>query len=207
MARSGIYHPAAYETSDIRRNRPARGSHLRGSFWFYNNWDFNALGTIYRRATSEDIFTSFEIHIARPIGMEDFAAQDGQYVEEASSEHPAYPFKLSARDAARFGVLIVNGGAWNEKQLVPASWIAESTTAHSDTDRTDRGYGYLWWTLRPDIFGTGAALASGTGGQLIAIVPDKNLVVVQTVDRDQNSQGLRTPDFLDLLQTVFVAAP
>ncbi|WP_236765545.1 serine hydrolase [Agrobacterium tumefaciens] len=42
MARSGAYHPAAYETGDMQRNRPARGSHAPGTFWFYNNWDFSA---------------------------------------------------------------------------------------------------------------------------------------------------------------------
>ena len=102
-ARSGIYHPAAHETADMKRQRPARGSHSPGSFWFYNNWDFNALGTIYRQQTGEDIFQSFARRIAVPIGMEDFAVKDGRYVREAVSEHPAYPFRLSARDAARFG--------------------------------------------------------------------------------------------------------
>jgi hypothetical protein len=72
--RSGIYHPAAHETSDIRQNRPTRGSHAAGTFWFYNNWDFNALGTIYRQATGEDIFQSFAQRIARPIDMEDFSS-------------------------------------------------------------------------------------------------------------------------------------
>ena len=41
-ARSGIYHPAAYETSEMKANRPGRGSHPPGTFWYYNNWDFNA---------------------------------------------------------------------------------------------------------------------------------------------------------------------
>ncbi|WP_230980479.1 serine hydrolase domain-containing protein [Oryzicola mucosus] len=104
-ARSGIYHHAAYETGDIRRNRPQRGSHAPGTFWFYNNWDFNALGTIYRQQTGEDIFESFAQRIAIPIGMQDFSARDGSYVSERHSNHPAYPFRLSARDAARFGQL------------------------------------------------------------------------------------------------------
>lgn len=59
MSRSGIYHPAAHETADIKRKRPIRGSHSPGTFWFYNNWDFNVLGTIYRQQTGEDIFMSF----------------------------------------------------------------------------------------------------------------------------------------------------
>ncbi|XOK15517.1 serine hydrolase domain-containing protein (plasmid) [Agrobacterium tumefaciens] len=121
MARSGLYHPAAYETGDMRRNRPERGSHAPGTFCWYNNWDFNALGTIYQQQTGEDIFQSFAQRIAAPIGMEDFSARDGRYIAERQSEHPAYPFSLSARDAARFGQLFLDGGRWNGRQIIPAS--------------------------------------------------------------------------------------
>ncbi|MDI6028398.1 serine hydrolase [Corticibacterium sp. UT-5YL-CI-8] len=207
MARSGIYHPAAYETGDMRRNRPERGSHAPGTFWWYNNWDFNALGTIYRQQTGEDIFRSFAQRIAAPIGMEDFSARDGRYVAERQSEHSAYPFSLSARDAARFGQLFLNGGRWEGKQVIPSSWVRESTTAYSATDRGSMGYGYLWWTLNPQIFGSGAALASGYGGQAIAIVPSKRLVVVQIVDPAQNAKGVRTSHFVKLLQQLAAAAP
>ncbi|RCI80087.1 amide hydrolase [Brucella anthropi] len=207
MARSGIYHPAAYETGDMRRNRPKRGSHASGTFWWYNNWDFNALGTIYRQQTGEDIFQSFAQRIAAPIGMEDFSARDGRYIAERQSEHPAYPFSLSARDAARFGQLILDGGQWNGKQIIPASWVRESTTAYSSTDRGSMGYGYLWWTLNPQVFGSGAAFASGYGGQAIAIVPSKRLAVVQIVDPAQNANGVRTSNFVKLLQQIAAAAP
>ncbi|MGI2036440.1 serine hydrolase domain-containing protein [Rhizobium panacihumi] len=207
MARSGIYHPAAYETGDMRRNRPERGSHAPGTFWWYNNWDFNALGTIYRQQTGEDIFRSFAQRIAAPIGMEDFSARDGRYIAERQSEHPAYPFNLSARDAARFGQLFLDGGRWNGRQIIPASWVRESTTAYSLTDRGSMGYGYLWWTLNPQVFGPGAALASGYGGQAIAFVPSKRLVVVQIVDPAQNAKGVRTSHFVNLLQEIEKAAP
>ncbi|UXN58761.1 serine hydrolase domain-containing protein [Phyllobacterium zundukense] len=207
MARSGIYHPAAHETGDMRRNRPERGSHSPGSFWFYNNWDFNALGTIYRQQTGEDIFQSFAQRIAAPIGMEDFSARDGRYVAERQSVHTAYPFNLSASDAARFGQLFLDGGRWDGKQVIPAAWVKESTTAYSHTDRGSMGYGYLWWTLNPDVFGRGAALASGYGGQAIAIVPSKRLVVVQIVDSTQNAKGVRTSHFISLLQRLAAAAP
>ncbi len=207
MARSGIYHVAAYETADIREKRPDRGSHAPGTFWFYNNWDFNALGTIYRQQTGEDIFQSFAKRIAAPIGMQDFSARDGSYSLENSSIHPAYPFRLSARDAARFGQLYLDAGRWNGRQVIPASWVTASTTTYSSTDRGSMGYGYLWWTLNPDVFGPGAALASGYGGQAIAIVPSKHLVVAQTVDPAQNSKGVRTSHFVKLLQQLAAAAP
>lgn len=205
-ARSGIYHHAAHETSDMRSGRPERGSHPPGSYWFYNNWDFNALGSIYRQATGEDIFESFDQKIARPIGMEDFSPTDGRYDLESSSQHPAYPFRLSARDLARFGLLFLNGGQWRGRQIVPAAWIAESTKPHSTTDRGAFGYGYLWWTLRPDVFGEGAAMASGYGGQKLAILPGKRLVVVQTVARRADSGGIGTAAFVELLRKIVAAA-
>ena len=207
MARSGIYHVAAHETADIRRKRPRRGSHAPGSFWYYNNWDFNALGTIYRQRTGEDIFKSFARHIAGPIGMQDFTPRDGSYVLEKASIHPAYPFTMSTRDLARFGQLFLDDGRWNGKQIVPAQWVAESTTAYSATDRASMGYGYLWWALNPATFGKGAALASGYGGQAIAVIPSKHLVVVQVVDRKVNPEGIRTRDFVKLLQQLTSAAP
>src|SRR5690606_18172885 len=51
QSRSGIYHPALYETARMKAERPERHSHAPGTFWYYNNWDFNALGTIYEQAT------------------------------------------------------------------------------------------------------------------------------------------------------------
>lgn len=207
MARSGVYHLAAHETADIRRKRPARGSHAPGTFWYYNNWDFNALGTIYRQRTGEDIFESFKTRIAQPIGMEDFTARDGSYVLEKKSIHPAYPFTMTARDLARFGQLMLDDGRWGGREIVPAAWVKEATTAYSATDHGSLGYGYLWWTLNPDVFGPGAALASGYGGQQIAVIPAKHLVVAQVVDRTQNPKGVRTSHFVGLLKQIVSASP
>ncbi|WHO24123.1 serine hydrolase [Agrobacterium tumefaciens] len=207
MSRSGIYHPAAHETADIKRKRPARGSHPPGSFWFYNNWDFNVLGTIYRQQTGEDIFAGFEKRIARPIGMEDFSIKDGRYDLEKLSEHPAYPIQLSARDAARFGQLFLNDGKWGIKQIIPAVWVRESTTAYSWAKRIRQGYGYMWWTLPEDTWGQNAFYASGYGGQIIAVMPSKRLVVVQTVDLQQNPKGVRTSAFIELLKEIASASP
>ncbi|MCJ2096699.1 beta-lactamase family protein [Methylobacterium sp. J-072] len=207
MSRSGIYHAAAYETGDMRRKRPVRGSHDPGTFWYYNNWDFNALGTIYREAAGETIFDGFAKRIAIPIGMEDFSASDGRYVGAPMSRHPAYRFDLTARDLARFGQLILDGGRWNDRPIISASWIEDSTSLHSDTDHHALGYGYLWWILPVDRFGPGAALASGYGGQKLAIVPAKHLVVVQLIEKRDGPHRDRTGDFLDRLSRLMAAAP
>ena len=111
-ARSGIYHAALYETPGMAADRPPRFSHKPGTFWYYNNWDFNALGAIYEHAARSSIFDAFEREIARPIGMQDYRPADGEYVTGAESIHPAYPFKMSARDLARFALLYLRKGQW-----------------------------------------------------------------------------------------------
>lgn len=114
-ARSGIYHPALCETAAMAALRPPRFSHAPGTFWYYNNWDFNALGAIYEHAQQSSIYDAFEREIARPIGMEDYRPTDGQYVTGAASVYPAYTFTMSARDLARFALLYLNRGKWRDR--------------------------------------------------------------------------------------------
>lgn len=66
QARSGVYHPALYETAAMAERRPERGSHSPGTYWYYNNWDFNALGTIFEQETGTSIFEEFGKAIAEP---------------------------------------------------------------------------------------------------------------------------------------------
>jgi CubicO group peptidase (beta-lactamase class C family) len=75
QARSGVYHTAAYETSDAKEERPARGSHAPGEFWYYNNWDFNALGTIFQLRTGKSVFEALKAELAGPLQFQDFAIQ------------------------------------------------------------------------------------------------------------------------------------
>ena len=83
-------------------------------------------------------------------------------------------------------IVLEQGGVWYDGQVIPASWVKEFTTAHSWAKRIRQGYGYMWWTLPEDTWGAGAFYASGYGGQIIAVVSSKRLVVVQTVDLNQN---------------------
>jgi CubicO group peptidase (beta-lactamase class C family) len=78
-ARSGVYHLVDFETESMRKSRPARGSHAPGTFWYYNNWDFNVLGTIFEKKTGLKIGAAFYRRIAKPIGMQDFQPGDVFY--------------------------------------------------------------------------------------------------------------------------------
>ena len=194
MARSGVYLPTAAETEAMRAARPARGSHAPGTFWYYNNWDFNVLGEIYQRVTGEGLFTAIEHRLARPLGFTDFdPLQHTRWSYDAQSPRfPAYNMLLSARDMARFGQLYLQRGRWNGKQLVPESWVEESTRSYSVTGRpgATSGYGYMWWIVgsEPEIdrlgLPAGAFTAAGNGGRYITIFPALNVVVA--VQPDEN---------------------
>ncbi|MEO6839391.1 MAG: serine hydrolase [Bradyrhizobium sp.] len=194
-ARSGVYHPTLYETPAMAKARPPRGSHPPGTFWYYNNWDFNTLGTIYEHATGTGIFDALYRKIAKPIGMQDYRPQDGEYFRGDASIHPAYPIRMSARDLARFAVLYLRKGNWAGRQIVPRDWIEDSTHAHSKST-FGPGYGYLWWTdfiddvLAPAVsLPEGSFFALGDGGQYAVVIPALDLVVVQRGDRDINKIG------------------
>jgi hypothetical protein len=190
-SRSGVYHQAAAETPSMEETRPERGSHPPGTFYYYNNWDFNALGTIFEQETGTQIFDEFKEKIADPLGMEDFDVGNCHYqLEPEKSMHPAYLFRMSARDMARFGVLYQNSGMWEDSRIIPDGWITESTTAYSIVDSASGvAYGYMW-----NVFPEGSSLAdmighpgyyhTGVGIHALVIIPDLNLVIVERYDTD-----------------------
>src|SRR5690606_31802067 len=118
-----------------------------------------------------------------------------------------YPFNMSARDLARFGQLFLNRGQWGGIQIIPAAWVRGSTTALSQPPDHNSGYGYMWWTLRTDQWGKGGAFNAGYGEQVVAYVPEKRLVVVQTVDPRDNNRGIEMQDFFKLMWQIAAAAP
>ncbi len=211
-ARSGVYHPTVYETKGMEESKPPRGSHAPGTFWYYNNWDFNALGFIYEQATGTKIFDAFYQRIAQPIEMQDFKPRDGHYVSGDDTRFPAYLFDISARDFARFGLLYLHRGNWNGVQVVPESWVEESTRPYSDTE--SGGYGYLWWTAdsasgaQPEIeFPKGVFWAEGHLGQYAVVVPALDMVIVNRVDGDETKRVVHKREMAKLVHMVVAAAP
>lgn len=196
QASSGIYIPSSAETPAMKAARPARGSHAPGSFWYYNNWDFNVLGEIYHRTTGEDVFVAIEHRLAKPLGWLDFDplqhtrwSYDPQF-----PRFPAYNLWLSARDLARFGQLFLRQGNWSGTQIVPQNWADESRRARMKTGRVGwgSGYGYMWWVATdlegadPGGIPVGAYTAAGNGGRYVTIFPDHNLVVAIQPDEKPN---------------------
>ncbi|NIO29755.1 MAG: serine hydrolase [Candidatus Latescibacteria bacterium] len=211
-SRSGVYHAAAYETPGMKERRPARGSKTPGEFWYYNNWDFNALCTIFEQETQKKIFEEFKRRIADPLQMEDFRLMDTYYhLEKQHSIHPAYPFKMSARDMARFGLLFLRDGRWKDLQIIPAEWIEQSSRSYSTVpDREGYGYSYMWWVItdqQDKKWGMYSAL--GVGRQMIAVLPRYNVVFVNRADTylGEMTDREKLHQLMDLILEARTSAP
>jgi CubicO group peptidase (beta-lactamase class C family) len=180
--------------------RPERHSHAPGTYWYYNNWDFNALGTIFEQETGTKIFEEFDRRIAKSLQTQDFNIHECKYQtskdygQDLISKHRLYGFRMSTRDLARFGLLYLRNGKWQGQQIISEEWIKESTKGHSKI-WPDGGYGYLWWTGTKGGFIANANvkehcyIASGAGVNKVMVLPYRNLVVVHRVD---TFQGLPT---------------
>src|SRR5579864_1388213 len=199
-ARSGVYHMVDFETKSQTEDRPARGSHAPGTFWYYNNWDFNVLGTIFEKKTGLKIGDAFYQRIAKPLGMQDFRPSDVFYFGGPASIHPTYHFEITARDLARFGLLYLRHGRWNQQQIIPEAWVEKSSHASEMIQSNGNnlgGYEYLWWVDYggvhfPEVSLPGIYSARGNGAHFLFIIPTLDLVVVHRTDNDPPVRDAKT---------------
>ncbi len=185
---SGINHPAAASGgrhAEIDK-RLGHTENQPGTLWAYNNWDYNALTTVFENATGTEIAEAFDLGIARPIGMTDFERSAVFYLADPSlSEHRAAMFRMSARDLAKFGALYLNDGVSSDQSILAKGWARLMTEDFTETGNGGlRGrHGYLWWIPEPD---TGLPdktfWAWGLGNQALMVIPAWNTVIVHQSD-------------------------
>lgn len=214
-ARSGVYH-AASNPGDNLADAPPRGSQRHGTYYLYSNWDFNVLGTIFEQETGRNIYDALEADLARPIGMEDFdrAAQQ-KSGDTTRSVHRAYHMWLSTRDMARIGYLMLRGGNWNGRQVVPADWARQITTPVTRWDEMNPaslrggrfGYGFLWWIFDgPTATGPweGAYTGVGAAGQFISVIPKLDMVVAHKTKPGER-RSVNGSQYLGFVERVMAA--
>ncbi len=220
-ARSGIYHDTA--NKELTSLAPRRGSQAPGTYFQYQNWDFNAAGTAFEKLTGKDLFASLEEDLAKPIGMQDFdRSRQRKNNEMPVSVHPEYAMYLSTRDMARLGLLMLAGGDWHGTQVMTKAWSGRITTLVTQSSdihplqlsaRSQAGlwgYGMLWWVWDAPVWPgvvtgpyQGAYSAIGANGQYITVLPAMNLVLAHKVDFDEDgSRHISPGEFHTILQMV-----
>jgi CubicO group peptidase (beta-lactamase class C family) len=135
------------------------------------------LGRIIEKATKQSLPQFAKANLFEPLGITNFK---WHFKPDKSSSETFCQLYLRSRDMAKFGLLYLNGGNLNGKQILSPNWVKESLTKHSAIQNVD--YGYLWWIKYLDADGVryfGKA-AQGNGGQKIYIWPGLNMVTVIT---------------------------
>ena len=143
-----------------------------GARWTYDSGSAHLVSAMLARATARSAAQYAEEKLFSPLGIQplDWPA-DPQGVTSGGAG-----LVLRARELALLGELVRNDGRWGDERLVPAEWVRESTRRQVDTDDPDLGYGYLWFVNGR----LGVYAAVGYGGQLLAVAPEADAVVVVT---------------------------
>jgi CubicO group peptidase (beta-lactamase class C family) len=189
--RSGIYLTGS-NGGDFRDFAPERGTKEPGSYWLYSNYDFNLAGYIFEKESGKNIYDDVEDQLAIPLGMQDWDRSLQQKYEDSTiSLFPAYHMWFSTRDMARIGLLMLNRGKWNKKQVISEEWINEMLTLRTTSEEmienvpilkdllSHYGYGYMWWLFdnTTDERLKNAYSALGALGQSISVFPEIDVVI------------------------------
>ena len=186
----------------ILADRAAAGP-IDGSF-AYSDAGSHLLSAVLTRATGQSVLEFARANLFDPLGIPSEPAFEPVFVADVADEAFWTAFydadfawmmdpqgnhgggaglKLRPQDLARIGQLYLDGGRWNGEQVISASWVQASTSAQVDAYEDLDSYGYLWWVT--ELVRDPAYLASGLGGQIIAVAPDRDLVVVVASDFDE----------------------
>jgi CubicO group peptidase (beta-lactamase class C family) len=141
------------------------------------------LAIVIERATGQKVSDYFSEKIWKPIGARN--AAKWSLDRKDGLEKAFCCFNSNAQDFARIGQLMLDKGNWKGKQLIPESWVEESTKPASELKLPDgtpvNFYGYQWWMK--DHKGHHVIAARGLFGQYIFIIPDKDAVIVRLGNR------------------------
>lgn len=168
--------------------------HQPGVDFYYSSGTTNIISRIIRNAVGDSSYYSFPYEeVFYKIGMFNTVLEP-----DAGGTFVGSSFAFAtARDWARFGLLYLNDGVWNDERILPEGWVRYTTTPAPAAERGE--YGAQFWLNSgepgnrsnryfPDV-PTDLFWADGYEGQNVFILPSKKLVVVKL--------SLSTGDYLD----------
>ena len=166
--------------------------HEPGTYYCYNSMGTYMLSAIVQKVTGQKVVDYLQPRLFDPLDIE------RPHWEESPQgiNCGGWGLFLKTEDLAKMGQLLLQGGKWKGKQVLPEWYVREATKAQvpcvpagTKADRAAesgltkensdwvQGYGYQIWRCRHNAF-----RADGAGGQYIIVIPEKDAVVVNTAD-------------------------
>lgn len=161
-----------------------------GTRFAYGPVPFQIFGEVMRRklaAKNEDALDYLQRRIFTPIGLKYALWRED---EQKLPHLPSGAF-LTAREWAKFGLLIRDMGRWEDKAVIPEAPLRECFTG----SKANPSYGLTFWLGNGRAGPKDLVMAAGKGKQKLYIMPSINLLVVQLADTNRYSEDR----FLNLL--------
>ena len=164
-----------------------------GSHYSYCTVSTIVLGGVLTKATGMKVPEFANQALFDPMGIKSTSWTAWVYIPGGWTDTGG-GLNLLPRDMAKIGLMMLQNGKWNGKQIISEDWVHQSTQEHVilDSDHSwGSGYGYLWRLGNKRIMGSIARsfYALGGGGQVIAIFPELNMVIVITAGNYENDEG------------------
>ncbi|MEL7123870.1 MAG: serine hydrolase [Bacteroidota bacterium] len=153
--------------------------HRPGEKYEYSSGGMNLLTGVIQKSTEKYLPLFFYEEVLLPMGIQRFQMR-------TSPKGRAYlpgDFYLRPIDLAKFGILVLNDGKWNNQQIIASDWINISTQPHiKGSWPKNSDYGYLWRLLERKVGGKKMKTieAWGNGGQFLIIIPEVEMTITFT---------------------------
>jgi hypothetical protein len=148
-----------------------------GTLFCYNQGCTYALSALITRLTGQRLLDYLRPRLFDPLGIEDAVwTQSDEGVDQGYSG-----LHLATESIAKLGLLHLQSGRWEGRQLVPEAYLAEAHRVQIDNAGVmtnpdwQQGYGFQFWMCR-----NGAYRGDGAFGQFLVVVPDADAVIVCT---------------------------
>lgn len=151
--------------------------HPPGTLHYYKSGDTQLLGLLLEKATGMSLSEYAAEKLWKPLGAVHPALWS---VDKPDGKIKAYCcFNTNARDFARIGQLMLQGGKWKDVPVIDSNYFRSSITPCGIKDKDGRAcdfYGFQWWIdpINPEVF-----YARGILGQYIIVIPSRKTVIVR----------------------------
>lgn len=164
-------------------------THKPGTWFIYNTPSTYMASAIVTKVTGQTVLDYLKPRLFEPLGIADprwDATAEGYSIG-------GYGLFIRTEDIAKFGLLYLQKGKWNGKQLLSEKWVAEATSKQVDNSKApsgrtsdwQQGYGFQFWRCQHNAF-----RGDGRDGQICLVMPEQDAVVAITAQTNQMQKEL-----------------